>query len=277
MAKQDQVLIIEPAHELAFVGPFTTAVSAVMALRNPSDRKVCFKIKTTAPKRYCVKPNSGVIDPKQAVQVAVSLQPFEYDPNEKNRHKFMVQAMFAPEGDINPDTLWKETDGRELMDSKLKCVFVMPENSSNSGGAGGAVANGAEKSNERPDSYQSIPSSVPTKPSSPKVSYSDSGEDKSSDTLKRSVDEIKRLQEEISALRHDNLQLKEEALRLKRLVSARSGPGSSDPVKDSSSSNRNDAFTVQAMSPDATALSTTYIYAALVVLVIGIIIGKWIF
>ena len=40
------------------------------------------------------------------------------------------------------------------------------------------------------------------------VSYSDSGEDKSSDTLKRSVDEIKRLQEEISALRHDNLQLK---------------------------------------------------------------------
>ena len=71
--------------------------------------------------------------------------------------------------------------------------------------------------------------------------------------------------------------LQEEALRLKRLVSARSGPGSSDPVKDSSSSNRNDAFTVQAMSPDATALSTTYIYAALVVLVIGIIIGKWIF
>ena len=41
-----------------------------MSLRNPSDRKVCFKIKTTAPKRYCVKPNSGVIDPKQEVQVA---------------------------------------------------------------------------------------------------------------------------------------------------------------------------------------------------------------
>ena len=74
-AKQDQVLIIEPAHELCFHGPFTgppfTIVSsAVMSLRNPSDRKVCFKIKTTAPKRYCVKPNSGVIDPKQEVQVA---------------------------------------------------------------------------------------------------------------------------------------------------------------------------------------------------------------
>ena len=70
MAKQDQVLQIEPQHELTFIGPFTTAVSAVMNLKNPSDRKVCFKIKTTAPKRYCVKPNSGVIDPKQTAQVA---------------------------------------------------------------------------------------------------------------------------------------------------------------------------------------------------------------
>ena len=36
---------------------------------------------------------------------SVSLQPFEYDPQEKNRHKFMVQSMFAPEGDLNQDTL----------------------------------------------------------------------------------------------------------------------------------------------------------------------------
>ena len=54
------------------LGPFHQAVSSVMTLTNPSDRKVCFKIKTTAPKRYCVKPNSGVIDPKQTVQIAGS-------------------------------------------------------------------------------------------------------------------------------------------------------------------------------------------------------------
>lgn len=51
-------------------GPFTTAVSSYMTLKNPSDRKVCFKIKTTAPKRYCVKPNSGVVDPNTEVQIA---------------------------------------------------------------------------------------------------------------------------------------------------------------------------------------------------------------
>lgn len=29
------------------------------------------------------------------------LQPFDYDPNEKNKHKFMVQTMFAPDAKID--------------------------------------------------------------------------------------------------------------------------------------------------------------------------------
>jgi len=31
---------------------------------------------------------------------AVMLQPFEYDPSEKNNHKFMVQSMSAPAATI---------------------------------------------------------------------------------------------------------------------------------------------------------------------------------
>jgi hypothetical protein len=276
MSKPEQILQIDPPTELTFVGPFTTAVSSTMTLRNPSERKVCFKIKTTAPKRYCVKPNSGVIDPKQTVQIAVSLQPFEYEPQEKNRHKFMVQAMYAPDGEINQDTLWKETDGSQMMDSKLKCVFVMPEDSSNSQTSNGAPTNDYDK----PSYHNSVSTSAPapTKPitssSSPKVSYSDTGDV----NLRKSVEEIKKLQEEVSSLRQENLQLKEEALRQKRLASSRSGLGN-EPSSSSllHSGGASEAFSVQATSPDATALSTTYIYAALVVLVVGIIIGKWIF
>ena len=37
--------------------------------------------------------------------VAVSLQPFDYDPTDKNKHKFMVQSMFAPDGEYNQDQL----------------------------------------------------------------------------------------------------------------------------------------------------------------------------
>jgi len=127
MAKNDQVLILEPDSELKFRGPFVDVVTANLKLSNPTGRKVCFKVKTTAPKRYCVRPNSGLIKPKEAVTVAVMLQPFEYDPAEKNKHKFMVQTMFAPDGEIEShDLLWKDVSPENLMDSKLKCVFEMP-------------------------------------------------------------------------------------------------------------------------------------------------------
>ena len=56
-------------------------------------------------RQYCVKPNSGIIKPAGEVAVAVSLQPFEYNPQEKNKHKFMVQSMFAPDGEYNQDQL----------------------------------------------------------------------------------------------------------------------------------------------------------------------------
>ncbi|XP_055955727.1 vesicle-associated membrane protein/synaptobrevin-binding protein isoform X5 [Patella vulgata] len=128
MAKNEQVLQLEPSTELRFRGPFTDVISADLKLTNPSDKRVCFKVKTTAPKRYCVRPNSGVLEPKAHITVAVMLQPFEYDATEKsNKHKFMVQTLFAPDGPINQEQLWKEVLPENLMDSKLKCVFEMPE------------------------------------------------------------------------------------------------------------------------------------------------------
>ncbi|XP_037733181.1 vesicle-associated membrane protein-associated protein B/C isoform X2 [Chelonia mydas] len=96
MAKVEQVLSLEPQHELKFKGPFTDVVTTNLKLGNPTDRNVCFKVKTTAPRRYCVRPNSGIIDAGTSINVSVMLQPFDYDPNEKSKHKFMVQSMFAP-------------------------------------------------------------------------------------------------------------------------------------------------------------------------------------
>lgn len=36
---------------------------------------------------------------------AVMLQPFDYDPNEKSKHKFMVQTLFAPPNVSDMDSL----------------------------------------------------------------------------------------------------------------------------------------------------------------------------
>lgn len=58
------------AVSLSSSGPFTDVVTATLKLTNPTDRNVCFKVKTTAPRRYCVRPNSGIIDAGASVNVS---------------------------------------------------------------------------------------------------------------------------------------------------------------------------------------------------------------
>lgn len=253
MDKKGQVLVIEPPIELTFTGPFTQAVSSYMKLKNPSDRKVCFKIKTTAPKRYCVKPNSGVVDPNSEVQIAVSLQPFEYDPLEKNKHKFMVQSMFAPEGEINQDTLWKEIGAEELMDSKLKCVFAMPAGQEQE-------QNNVEQEPKFAEPAARVQQATPPVPVAA-VKPTDS-----SDQMSAAVGEIKKLNDSLSQLRQENIVLKEETLRLKRIAAA------SDKPLDSPSYS---STTVTAVGPQTEVLPTTHIYAALIILVLGVMLGKF--
>lgn len=126
MAKTPQILQLEPSNELRFRGPFTDVVTAELKLSNPSRSRICFKVKTTAPKQYCVRPNNGLIEPGSSIIVAVMLQPFDYDPNEKNRHKFLVQSLVVPDGPVaNQEQWWKDAPPEQVMDSKLKCVFEL--------------------------------------------------------------------------------------------------------------------------------------------------------
>ena len=62
-------LTLDPSNELRFKGPFDDYVTVSLKIENPTEKRIAFKIKTTAPKRYCVKPNSGVLDPKQSMKV----------------------------------------------------------------------------------------------------------------------------------------------------------------------------------------------------------------
>lgn len=130
--KKAQVLQLDPPHELLFKGPFTDVITANLVLRNPSNKTVLFKVKTTAPKQYCVRPNSGVLEPSKAQTIAVMLQPStDLSSVDKSKHKFMVQSMFAPADFTmdNLDQLWKAVSKAELMDSKLKCSFIEDQSS----------------------------------------------------------------------------------------------------------------------------------------------------
>uniref|UniRef100_A0A3P9J4Z9 MSP domain-containing protein n=1 Tax=Oryzias latipes TaxID=8090 RepID=A0A3P9J4Z9_ORYLA len=241
MARPEQVLVLEPQHELKFRGPFTDVVTATLKLTNPTDRNVCFKVKTTAPRRYCVRPNSGIIDAGTSINVSVMLQPFEYDPNEKSKHKFMVQSVLVPYDMTDMEGVWKEAKPEELMDSKLRCAFEMPlENDK--------THEGESKKNET--SSTSVKSEHPAKQGSVSM---DDGE------VKKIMEECKRLQMEVQRLREENKQIKEDDGLRKRRVTSAAAPHSSN-------------MAMTAMKDEG--LSTRVLAFCLLFFVIGAIIGK---
>ncbi|XP_075997093.1 vesicle-associated membrane protein-associated protein B/C [Genypterus blacodes] len=201
MARQEQVLLLEPQHELKFRGPFSDVVTTNLKLANPTDRNVCFKVKTTAPRRYCVRPNSGIIDAGTSINVSVMLQPFDYDPNEKSKHKFMVQSMLAPPDMTDMEGVWKEAKPDELMDSKLRCVFDMPAENEKTHDteSNKMMSSSLLKSETSTLTMKSISSTL------------DDGE------VKKIMEECKRLQMEAQRLREENKQIREDdGLRMRK-------------------------------------------------------------
>ncbi|TSK16100.1 Vesicle-associated membrane protein-associated protein A [Bagarius yarrelli] len=198
MSKPEQVLILDPPSDLKFKGPFTDVVTTNLKLRNPSDKKVCFKVKTTAPRRYCVRPNSGAIDPGSSVIISVMLQPFDYDPNEKSKHKFMVQTIYAPSNITDLEAVWKDAKPEDLMDSKLRCVFELPSENDK--------INDLELTKAAPVLNSSKADSI----SAAKPSSMDDTE------MRKLMEECKRLQSEVSKLGDENRQLKDEGLRMRK-------------------------------------------------------------
>jgi len=124
-AKREQPLILSPSDKLSFRPPFDTVSTSKISLRNPTDKMISYKIKTTAPKRYCVRPNFGFVRPSGEEEIVVMLQPGP--TNEK--HKFQVQSIIVPMdfADKPKEDQMKDWSNKEYLpsaDTKLACVFV---------------------------------------------------------------------------------------------------------------------------------------------------------
>ncbi|CAF1306367.1 unnamed protein product [Rotaria magnacalcarata] len=115
-----------PNSDLVFKGPFTVVSITALKLSNSGNERLAYKIKTTAPKRYCVKPNSGFLDAHATTNIQVMLQPQAVgQPDDRAKHKFMVQWVTVPNSYAEDvDTFWKQDlKTLNVQDSKLKCVF----------------------------------------------------------------------------------------------------------------------------------------------------------
>lgn len=61
-------------NELTFIFEPKKQISCIVNLISKSDRHVAFKVKTTNPKLYCVKPNKGILKPYSTCEVIVTRQ-----------------------------------------------------------------------------------------------------------------------------------------------------------------------------------------------------------
>ncbi|PHH72908.1 hypothetical protein CDD82_5740 [Ophiocordyceps australis] len=118
---------VEPL-ELSFRRPFTEEVSQTLTIKNTTSSPLAFKVKTTAPKQYCVRPNAGRIEPGQDFGVTVLLQAMKSDPplETKCRDKFLVQsAPITAEKEFVPiASVLEKADKSQIQERKIRVSWL---------------------------------------------------------------------------------------------------------------------------------------------------------
>ncbi|XP_023759309.1 vesicle-associated protein 1-1 isoform X2 [Lactuca sativa] len=124
-----ELLSVEP-QELEFPFELKKQISCSMQLTNKTNNHVAFKVKTTNPKKYCVRPNTGVVLPYASCDVIVTMQAQkEAPPDMQCKDKFLLQSAVATPGispkDITPE-LFSKDSGNQVEECKLKVNYVSP-------------------------------------------------------------------------------------------------------------------------------------------------------
>merc|ERR1712232_179433 len=78
-----------------------------LRLTNRHSGYVAFKVKTTAPKSYLVRPSAGTLKPQDSQDVQITLQPQGSD-GQTASHRFLIQAAVAKNAEPLSREQWAE-------------------------------------------------------------------------------------------------------------------------------------------------------------------------
>uniref|UniRef100_A0A1I7YKH9 Major sperm protein n=1 Tax=Steinernema glaseri TaxID=37863 RepID=A0A1I7YKH9_9BILA len=116
------VLLVCPSEELVLkkVEGENDSIEVVV-LKNPSQKHVMYKIKTTSPEKFRVRPTAGIVKPDGMEIIRVYLQN-EYKSTVA-REKFLIMAMETETQPNGEDfaALWKEAPDNTKILQKLRC------------------------------------------------------------------------------------------------------------------------------------------------------------
>lgn len=125
----NQLISVQP-DELHFQFELEKQSFCDLKVSNTTEHHVAFKVKTTSPKKYFVRPNTGVIQPWDSCFIRVTLQAQrEYPPDMQSKDKFLLQSTIVPPNtdvdELPPNTFSKES-GKTMEECKLKVVYLTP-------------------------------------------------------------------------------------------------------------------------------------------------------
>lgn len=113
---------LSPVNELVFSGGRDKELVCTLSLSNTSQNPAAFKIKTTAPRRYKVRPNLALIQPKSATKVQVLLVPSQSNSS-ISEDKFLVQIYsFSASASVPSQrqlpSFWKSLSEKDVMEHR---------------------------------------------------------------------------------------------------------------------------------------------------------------
>ncbi|ESQ35996.1 hypothetical protein EUTSA_v10007714mg [Eutrema salsugineum] len=126
------LLDIQP-RTLKFVVDLKKQSTCVVQLTNTTHHFVAFKVKTTSPKKYCVRPNVGVVAPKSSCEFSVIMQAFKEPPQDMLcKDKFLIQSTTVPAETTDEDitaSMFSKVEGKHIEENKLRVTLVLPSDS----------------------------------------------------------------------------------------------------------------------------------------------------
>ncbi|KAG7826411.1 hypothetical protein KL909_000463 [Ogataea angusta] len=110
-------------------GQLATRYISSITITNDSQTSIAFKVKTTAPKLYCVRPNASIVKPGSSMDVSIIFQGLPKEPaiGTKCKDKFLIVSVPCSD-DLDPksvSTIWPELQSQagSTTDVKVKVVF----------------------------------------------------------------------------------------------------------------------------------------------------------
>ncbi|GFN81670.1 motile sperm domain-containing protein 2-like [Plakobranchus ocellatus] len=115
-----RLLTVSPADELTFQSSPGGDAFDIITLSNTLTHAVAFKVKTTSPEKFRVRPSSGIINPRKTEEVYVYL--VQDHKTDVSKDKFLIMAMeVKPGASFDPNQLFKEASKDKIMQHKLMC------------------------------------------------------------------------------------------------------------------------------------------------------------